>query len=54
MSPRYRSSFAAPTGFVAAVTRSKPHATSVARQPAPRAPALDLVSDGSKSQHKAA
>ena len=29
MSPRFRSSFAAPTGFVAAVTRIKPHVDAV-------------------------
>ena len=54
MSPRYRSSFAAPTGFVAAVTRSKPHATVASCQPTPRVPARDLALVESKGQQKAA
>ena len=44
MSPRFRSAFAAPTGFVAAVTPAKPNGVT-ANQPAPDAQATQTPRD---------
>ena len=54
MQPRFRSSFAAPTGFVAAVTRVKPRALATSRVAAPRVQVSAIVTSESDVQQQAA
>ena len=53
MQPRFRSSFAAPTGFVAAVTRMKPRTATVLRVPAPRVSASAAAATEAETQRAA-